>query len=237
MSVQKYINNLLDENFKNNDYLPKKLLLEDIDAGVFEYIKSLNLSLTDPDDKMIQVPVIFLAQERWAEFKLNWKNLKDESGEEINMPFLTLRRMHVKPGENPLKRTIPVKKKFNFIKVPIIEGNLMNYELYKIPQPPRVDVQYEMRFFTHYMQDTNKSYETMIADGFSDGQGYMKINGYDIPLMLEDPSEENTTDDIAADRKYQIIFPLKVYGKLVDPTNFERVKTVNKIMINISEKG
>ena len=235
MSVQNNINNLLDENYKNNDYLPKKLLLEDLDSGVFEYIKSLNITVTNSQEKAMAVPIIFLVQERWAEFKNNWKSLTDESGEEISLPFMTLRRLSVKPGQNPLKRTIPVKKKFTFVKVPIFDGNVKGFELYKIPQPPRVDIQYELRFFTHYMTDTNRSYEKMIADGFSDGQGYMKINGYNVPLMLDDPSEDNTVDDINSDRKFQIIFPLKVFGKLVDPINFEKIKTITKIQINISE--
>lgn len=236
MSTQSNINNLLNENFENNDYLPKKLLLEDIDGGVFDFIKSLNLSLTDPDNKIIQVPVIFLTQERWAEFKMNWKSLTDEGGEEINMPFLTLRRISVKPGEHPLKRTIPVKKKFTFIKVPVFDGITKGVEIYKIPQPPRVDMEFELRFFTHYMEDVNKSYENVIADGFSDGQGYMKINGYDIPVMLGNPSEDNTIDDINSDRRFQIVYPLTVHGKIVDPMNFERIQTINRIKINITER-
>ena len=236
MSIQKNINQYLERQFIHNDYLPKKLLLEDLDAGVFEYIKSLNISIYDKNDKLTAVPVVFLTQEKWAEFKVNWKDLKDESGEEIRYPFISIRRMSVKPGQNPLKRTIPNKKKFTFVKIPILNGELLNYELYKIPQPPRVDVTYEMRFFSHYLQDTNVSYEKMIADGFSDGQGYMDINGYPIPLMLDEPSEETTSDDITSERSFQTIFPLKLYGKIVDPINFERVETINKIQINISEK-
>ena len=235
MSMQKNINDLLKKSFENNDYLPKKLLLEDLDAGVLEYLKSLNISMANFENKEIAVPIIFLTQERWAEFQKNWKDLKDESGEEISLPFMSIRRMSVKPGTSPLKRTVPVKKKFTFLRVPTFDGNLASYDLYKIPQPVRVDIAYEMRFFTHYMQDTNVSYQKMIMDGFSDGQGYAAINGYSIPIMMEDPSEDNTVDDISADRKFQIIFPLKVYGKLVDPSAFERVKTINKIQINITE--
>lgn len=235
MSIQKNINNLLDKSFENNSYLPKKLLLEDIDQGVVDYVNSLNISVINADDVLAKVPVIYLSQERWAEFKMNWKFLKDESGEEINMPFIAIKRTSVKPGQNPLKRTIPKKKNFIFVKVPIFDGTLKGYDLYKIPQPPRVDVQYEFRFLTHYVQDVNITYERMIMDGFSDGQGYMNINGYHVPLMLSDPNEENTIDDIASDRKYQIVFPLTVHGKLVDPINFERVPTINKIKIDIRE--
>lgn len=236
MSIQKNINNLLDKNFENNDYLPKKLMLEDIDDGVFQYIKSLNITMADPDDNQVVVPVIFLTQERWAEFKMNWKSLTDESGEEINLPFMSVRRISVKPGEHPLKRTIPVKKRFTFVKVANFDGILKGYDIYRIPQPPRVDAQYELRFFTRYMQDVNVSYEKIIADGFSDGQGYMKINGHDIPLMLGSPTEDNTVDDVSADRKFQILFPLEVFGKIVDPSKFEKVKAITKVRISINEQ-
>lgn len=235
MSIQKNINDLLDKNFENNDFLPKKLMLEDIDEGVYQYIKSLNITMANPDDNQVVVPVIFLTQERWAEYKLNWKSLTDEGGEEINLPFMTIRRTSVKPGEHPLKRTIPIKKRFTFVKVANFDGILKGYDIYRIPQPPRIDTQYELRFFTRYMQDVNTSYEKVIADGFSDGQGYMKINGHDIPLMLGSPTEDNTVDDVSADRKFQIVFPLDVYGKIVDPSKFEKVKAVTKIKITINE--
>ena len=154
---------------------------------------------------------------------------------EINLPFMSIRRNSVKPGEHPIKRTIPIKKRFTFVKVANFDGILKGYDIYRIPQPPRIDTQYELRFFTRYMQDVNTSYEKVIADGFSDGQGYMKINGHDIPLMLGAPSEDNTVDDVSADRKFQIIFPLDVYGKIVDPSKFEKVKAVTKIKISINE--
>ena len=234
MSIQKNINNLLDRGFKNNDQLPKKLLLEDIDQGVVDYINGLNISVIDKDENRAKVPLVFLNQERWAEMKMNWKFLKDESGQEMNLPFFTIRRTSVKPGEHPLKRTIPNKKKFSFVKIGTFDGTLKGYDTYKIPQPPRVDIEYEMKFLTHYLQDVNISYERMIMDGFSDGQGYMYINDYYVPLMLGTPTEENTVDDIASDRRFQISFPLSVYGKLVDPTNFERVPTINKIKVTFS---
>ena len=204
MSVQKNINKNLDDSFKNNNYLPKKILLEDVDGGMRDYIQDLRITVEDGDGKDIQVPVIYLTQERWAEFKMNWKYLKDESGEEMTMPFMTLRRKSVKKGSSPMKRTIPKKLKFTFQKIPILDGPLSGYELYKIPQPTWVEVDYELRFVTHYMEDVNISYEKMLEEGFSDGQGYMKINGYNIPAMLGDPSEDNTVDNIDSDRYFQL---------------------------------
>jgi hypothetical protein len=210
-------------------------MIEDMDAGVKEYLEKLNITVLDENDNPKKVGVIFLSQERWAELKNNWKLYNDENNEEITMPFMTLRRIGVKAGEHPRKWTIPVKKTFTYVKVPIIDGTLKGFDIYKIPQPPRIDIQYELRFFSHYIQDINISYERMIADGFSDGQGYMQPNGYYIPIQLGDPSEENTIDDITADRRFQIIYPLSVYGKLVDPEKFERVKAVTKISLNTEE--
>jgi hypothetical protein len=235
MSIQKNINDNLDDSFKNNNYLPQKLLLEDVDRGMRDFIVDLNITIEDAEGKDIRVPVIFLTQERWAEFKMNWKFLKDESGEEIRMPFMTIRRKSVKKGTAPLRRTIPKKLKFNYVKIPSTDGVLGGYEIFKIPQPTWVDVEYELRFLTHYMQDVNISYEKMLEEGFSDGQGYMKINGYNIPAILGDPSEDNTVDSIDSDRFFQLVYPLTVHSRIVDPKKFERVQTITKISIQIRE--
>jgi hypothetical protein len=235
MSIQKNINDNLDDSFKNNNYLPQKLLLEDIDGGMRDFLVNLRISVEDGDGNNIKVPVIFLTQERWAEFKMNWEHLKDESGEEIRMPFMTLKRKSVKRGSAPLKRTIPKKLKFNFVKVPSTDGVLAGYELYKIPQPTWVDVEYELRFVSHYIQGINISYEKMLEEAYSDGQGYMKINGYNVPSVLGDPSEDNTVDSIDSDRYFQIIYPLTVYSRIVDPSKFERVQTITKISVQIRE--
>lgn len=236
MGSQDNVGDLLNNSFENHNYLPQKLLLEDIDQGVYDFIKNLNLSITNENGLKTKIPVIFLTQELWAERKLNWKNMRSEQGEEITRPFITIVRSGVENGTSPAKRTIPVKKKFSFVKVPFFDGTLKGYHLYKVPQPTYVDVKYEMRFLTHYMQDVNYFYESIMRDAFSDGQGYMNINGYFLPLMSENPSEENTIDDLNSERNYQVMFPLKVYGKLVDPTNFQKVNTITRVVVKIYEK-
>ena len=236
MSIQKNINNLLDKSFKNTNLLPQKLLLEDVSEGVRDYVRDLNLTINDEDGKSRIVPIIYLTQERWAEYKKNWATLREENGEEAVMPFMALVRNSVKQGTSPLKRTIPNKKKFTFYKMPVFDGTYRGFELIKIPQPVWVDVDYELRFLSHYLQDIDKFYEKIIMEGFSDLQGYMKVNGYNIPITMKDPSEENTVDDVTADRKFQVVVPLEVRARLVDPSKFEKVQTVSKISINISEK-
>jgi len=229
------IDNLLNQAFENTNYLPQKLLLEDIDQGLYNFFKSFNLSLTIEDGTKKKVPVIFLTQEKWAEFQKNWKSLRNENNEEIGYPFLTLRRTGVKKGTSPQRYTIPNKKKFSFVKVPNFDGVLKGLDIYKVPQPTWVDCLYEFKFFTHYMEEVNSCYEMVLNEIFSSGEGYMNINGYYIGAMLDDPSEENNMNEILADRRFSINFPIKVHAKLVDPSKFEKVNSITKISINISE--
>lgn len=236
MGILDNIDNNLRNSSENHNYLPQKILLEDLDQGITDYINSLHISVNMEDGIRRNVPLVFLAQELWAEKKFNWKGYRNENGEELTRPFMAIGRNLVKPGQSPLKSTIPRKKKFKFLKVPIFDGTLKGFEIYKVPQPTYVDVEYELRFISHYMVDVNEFYQTILSKGFSDKQGYMKINGYNIHSIISDPSEDNTVDDLIEERTFQIIIPITVHGKILDPTDFERVNTITKISINISEK-
>lgn len=234
-NISDNVNNLLNNQFENHDYLPQKLMIEDMDLFTLNFLKEINLAIVDENDNMIPVPVIFLSQERWAEFRNNWKHLRDEAGREITMPFSTIRRISVKPGQNPLKRTTIPQHTFTYLKVPVITGNLKAYDIYQIPQSPRVDITYELRFFSHYMQDTNKSYEKFLSNIFQSGYKYINMNGHWVPLELVDLNEENSVEDITADRRFQIIYNLILHGKIVDPSQFVKKQSITKINLNIKE--
>ena len=235
MSILDNIGKDLDKDFENHAFLPQKLELVDLDKGVMDFIKKINITVLDETGNSRAVPIVFNSQELWAERRLNWKGMRSEYGEELTRPFLVLSRTAVKQGTSPLKRTIPVKKKFTWLKVPTFDGTLKGYVLYKIPQPTYVDVSYELAFVTAYVDDVNRYYSNMIRDSYSDGQGYMNINGYPIASVMEDPSETRE-EDLASEKIYIVTFPIIVHGKLVDPTKFEKVNTITKIQIKIFEK-
>lgn len=236
MSALRNIGKNLDKQFENHNLLPQKLELEDLGIGIKEFIESQEFSVVYENGTMKKVPVIYIHQEKWAERKINWGSMRTELGEEITRPFIAISRTAVKKGTAPLKYTVPKKRKFTFVKLPIFDGTLKGFELYKIPQPVYVDVDYDVRFVTHYMEDVDDFYEMMMEQAYSDGQGYLKINGYDITSKIGEPSEDNTIDDIASERIFQIVFPVTVLGKIIDPTKFEKVNTITKISIKISEK-
>jgi hypothetical protein len=75
----------------------------------------------------------------------------------------------------------------------------------------------------------------ILREGYSGGQGYMKINGHDISSKISDPSENNK-NDINQEKVYRIDIPITVQGKLIDPTKFEKVNTITKVLVKIQEK-
>lgn len=235
MSILDNIGNNLDNDFENHALLPQGISLEDLDKGLYDFIKNLNITVMDETGNSRAVPIVFNTQELWAERRMNWKSMRSEYGEELTRPFMVLTRTSVKQGTSPLKRTIPVKKKFTYLKLAQFDGTLKGYVIYKIPQPTYVDISYELVFVSTYVSDTNSYYTSMIRDAYSDLQGYMKINGYYVSSRMEDPSETRE-EEMASEKVYEVTIPILVHGKLVDPTKFEKVNTINKIQIKISEK-
>lgn len=236
MSILDNQSNLLDNNFENHNFLPQKIDLSDLDLGIVEFIENLNLTVKVSGNQTHQVRVIYLPQELWAERKLNWKSKGAEAGEEILRPVMTLKRTSVIRGTSPFKYTIPNKKKFKFIKVPIFDGTLKGFDIYKVPQPTWVDLTYDLKFFSRYQIHSNQFYETVLSKGFSDGQGYFNVNGYFISAKIGDPSYNVEDSDISSERLFEVSFPITVHGKILDPTDFEKVSTITKISIKITEK-
>jgi hypothetical protein len=235
MSVLNNIGKNLDKQFENHNYLPQKLEIEDLSMGLINFIKSQNLSLIMANGISRKVPVHYISQELWAERKKNWKDMRAESGEEISRPFIAIVRTAIKKGSAPMKYTIPNKKKFTFLKVPTFDGTIRGYDFYKMPQPAYVDIDFEIKFIGHYSEDVDDYYEMMLSKAFSDGQGYMNVNGYFIALKLGDISDESTVDDITLERVFQISAPVTILGKLINPADFEKIKAITKISIKISE--
>jgi len=225
----------LDKQFENHNFLPQKMGIEDLSMGFKQFIESQNFHVIMENGQSRRVPIIYLTQELWAERKMNWKEMRAESGEEIGRPFIALIRTAVKSGSAPNKYTVPNKKKFTFVKVPSFDGTLKGYDLYKIPQPAYVDIEFDVKFVGHYMEDVDDFYEMMLNRAFCNGQGYIKVNGYDIAAKMGELVDESAVEDITTERIYQISVPIIVLGKIVDPTDFEKVNTIKKISIKISE--
>lgn len=225
----------LDKEFENHNYLPQRLNIEDMSLGLKQFIENQNLSVIMETGISKKVPVIYVAQELWAERKNNWREMRSEYGEEVIRPYMAIIRTAVKRGTAPIRYTVPNRKTFKFLKVPTFDGTLKGFDIYKIPQPVYVDIEFELKFVSHYMEDIDDFYEMILHKTYASGQGYLKINGYDIASKIGEPSDESSVDEISAERIHQISVPITVLGKIIDPTEFEKVNAIKKISIKISE--
>jgi hypothetical protein len=223
------IEKLMADTDIKTKYLPRTILLEDLDYGVFEY--------TNNDIKIVIdgkiVPVIYLENERWAEFKKTWK-LSTDSDKNLLTPYITVRRTDKGVGTRlGTKYRIPQPRMFRYAQVPILDEGQIVYLLFKMPQPTNVDFTYEVALFTKYRVDINQ-YDEQILKKFASRQDYVFIKGNPMPLLFEGMSEANPIENIDGDRFFVSKYTLKILGFIQDEKEFQIVKTSRKPMLTYS---
>jgi hypothetical protein len=223
-----------DNRNENYNFLPQPLFPDDLDFGLRDYIEGWNLSLYDGSTgSQRKVPLIMLTQELWAERKLNWKFMRNEDGQEVSPPYMVLVRKNIVQGTEPIKRNIPLRKTFKYLKVPSFDGTTKGFDYYKIPQAVRIDLLYDLKFVSAYMEDVNAFYH-QLHKSYVHGQGYMAINGYQIRSILDgDPSEDNQNGDLMNERLFRVNSSIRLHGKIIDPQEFEKVRGIKKIKFNM----
>jgi hypothetical protein len=223
---------VLRESDENTTFLPPSIALVDIDQSFVEMVNDGQLAIAIDGES---IPAFFLTNERWGEFSKTW--VLTNSDMNINPPFLTIRRAAVKKGTAFGDGwNIPTNNTFSYMKVPTFENNEYGFDIYKIPQPTAVDVVYEVRFFTRYLQDVNISLEHYLKT-FDKRQIYIKPQGHFMTTIMDEIGEESTLEDINGDRYYVSVFNITIQGYLQDSEKFEKVKAINKINTVISVGG
>ncbi len=204
-------------------YLPKSILHEDMDRDFIKYVED-DLSLVLGGNS---VPVIFLSIQRWAEFAKTWK-FSDEY-KNITMPFITIvRKPDAQVGTNYAGTfNVPGKPTFTYMKIPTWDGNIKSYDIYKIPQPVSVDLNYEIRLFCTRMRDLN-IFNNSILRSFAEGEKYLRINGHPIPLMLDSIGDESVINNLDEKKYYVQLFNIKMLGYLLDDNTFEVTPAISR---------
>lgn len=219
---------LIDYTSDKSIYLPRTIGLEDLDESMMQYVSD-NLSF-EVEGKV--VPVFFMTKERWADLTLTWQQT-DEKGNVV-MPYMTLRRASPpRRGTNEaIKYRIGQNKKFTYTKVPVYENGVFGYDIYQTPQPIPIDIEYEVRFFTHMILDMN-DFNEKVQYNFASGQDYIMTKGYYMPLAAEDMDEDGTMDEFESQRFYSQSLIITLMGFIQDGKNFEVVKSLRNIKLNI----
>jgi hypothetical protein len=224
---------MFDEIADKGTFLPKGVMIEDLDKSFIEFVEK-DLSVVVEGEK---VPVIFLTLQRWAEFSRTWQH--SDKFKNIKIPFITIiRKPDVQQGTNYAGLwNIPGKRTYNYLRVPSWDGNRKGVDIYKIPQPTSIDVNYEVRFFCNKMRDLNKL-NHIIQETFKSRQFYINPNGHPMPVILESIGDESPIEDFENRRYFIQLYELKLMGYTLDEDEFEVKPAINRVLtfFEVSEK-
>jgi len=219
---------MLDTDSKTK-YLPRTIMLEDLDAAAFDYTNTERFKLVI-EGKI--VPTFYMDNDRWGELSKTWKFNDDDKN--VATPYIIVRRSEKGNGTRlGTKYLIPNLRKFRYLDVPILdEGEVINLR-FKMPEPVNVDLTYEVSLFTKYRVDVNQ-YDELVLKNFSSRQDYIFVNGNPIPLTFEGFTESNPIENIDGDRFFVSKYTIKLMGFIRDEKDFEIVKTTRMPKIGVS---
>jgi hypothetical protein len=210
-------------------YLPRTILLEDLDQALFDYVNQDKMKIVIENKT---VPCFYLNSDRWGEYSKTWKFV--DSDNNVKTPYVTIRRTDKQIGTRlGSKYRIPQPRKFRYLDVPILDNGEIIYLRFKMPEPVNVDLTYEVILFTKYIVDINQ-YDEQILKNFASRQDYLFIKGNPVPLHFEGFSESNTIENIDGDRFFMSKYTLKLLGFIQDEKDFEIVKTSRKPKLGYS---
>ena len=216
---------LLDKINEHGTFLPKSILHADLDGGFLNFVKNDLRVVTEGN--VIPTTDILITTQNWAQFTQTW-NFQDLD-KNVSPPFITVvRNPEIKYGSLPsLQWTIPNRKQFYYASVPSFDGNRINLDVYKIPQPVPVDIKYSVKIICNRMRELNALNKTILQK-FSSRQAYTQIKGHYIPIIMDNVSDESVMD--VEKRKYYIqSYDFTMMGFLMDEDEFEVKPGVERV--------
>jgi len=217
------IEKLMKDTDKNTKYLPRTILLEDLDMSILKYVSEDRMRIVLDGAK---VPVFYLDNDRWGEFRKTWKFMDDDKN--VPTPYILVRRTDKEAGTRlGVRHRIPHPRTFRYMDVPIMDSGQVTYLRLKMPQPVNVDLTYEISLYSKYRVDVNR-FDEQILKNFASRQDYIFINGQPLPIHFEGLDEDNTIENIDGDRFFVSKYTLKLFGILQNEDEFEIVKTTRK---------
>jgi hypothetical protein len=177
--------------------------------------------------KIIPMLDIIITTQNWAQYTETalFTNL-DFNPEP---PFITVvRQPEVKFGTNPaLQYTIPNRKQFYYASVPTWNGNEQGMDIYTIPQPVPVDINYSVKIICNRMRELNQL-NKIVMQKFSSRQAYTFIKGQYVPIILQNISDESQTTLDA--RKYFVQnYDFTMLGYLIDEEEFQVKPAISRV--------
>jgi hypothetical protein len=208
---------LLEYINKDGTYLPKSVLHADLDRGMLDFVKE-DLKVVTAGKAVPTIDIILTTQ-NWSQYveSATFVNLDYN----VEPPFVTLvRSPEVKYGTNPsLQYTIPNRKQFYYASVPTWNGNNQGMDIYTIPQPVPVDINYSVKIVCNRMREINQM-NKIVLQKFSSRQAYTFIKGQYVPIVMNNISDDSQMT--MESRKYYVqSYDFTMLGYLIDEEEFE----------------
>lgn len=208
---------LLEYINKDGTYLPKSVLHADLDRGMLDFVKNDLKVVTG--GKTVPMIDIILTTQNWSQYveTATFVNLDYN----VEPPFITVvRSPEVKYGTNPsLQYTIPNRKQFYYASVPTWNGNEQGMDIYTIPQPVPVDINYSVKIVCNRMRELNQLNKITLQK-FSSRQAYTFIKGQYVPIVMNNIADESQMTMDA--RKYYVqSYDFTMLGYLIDEEEFQ----------------
>ena len=216
---------LLEYINADGTYLPKSVLHADLDRGMLDFVKT-ELQVVTAGSIVPMIDILITTQ-NWTQYTETWTFTDMDYNP--NPPFITVvRTPEVKYGTNPsLQYTIPNRKQFYYASVPTWNGNEQGMDIYTIPQPVPVDINYSVKIVCNRMRELNEL-NKIVMQKFSSRQAYTFIKGQYVPIVLNNISDESqmTIDS----RKYYIQnYDFTMLGYLIDEDEFEVKPAIQRV--------
>jgi hypothetical protein len=218
---------LLDKINEHGTFLPKSILHADLDRGFLDFIKN-DLKVVS-EGKIIPVIDVLITTQNWAQFTNTW-NFQDLD-KNVSPPFITVVRVpEIKYGTHPsLIYTIPNRKQFYYASVPSFDGNKVNVDVYKIPQPVPVDITYNVKIICNRMRELNV-FNKSVLQKFSSRQAYTQIKGHYIPIIWNNITDDSSVMEVEKRKYYIQNYEFTLVGFLIDEDEFEVSPAVQRTL-------
>ena len=226
---------LLEYINKDGTYLPKSVLHADLDRGMLDFVKN-DLEVITAGKTVPMVDIIITTQ-NWSQYVET--ALFVDLDYNPSPPFITVvRSPEVKFGTNPsLQYTIPDRKQFYYASVPTWNGNVQGMDIYTIPQPVPVDINYSVKIICNRMRELNQL-NKVIMQKFSSRQAYTFIKGQYVPIVMNNVSDESQMN--LESRKYYVqSYDFTMLGYLIDEEEFEVKPAIARVtqLMELSGSG
>lgn len=216
---------LLEYIKKDGTYLPKSVLHADLDRGMLDFVKT-ELSVVTAG-KTVPFLDIIITTQNWSQYLETWKFVDLDYNP--SPPFMTVvRTPEVKYGTNPaLLYNIPNRKQFYYASVPTWNGNVQGMDIYTIPQPVPVDINYSVKIICNRMRELNQLNKTVMQT-FASRQAYTFIKGQYVPIILTNVGDDSQMTMEA--RKYYVqSYDFTMLGYLIDEEEFEVKPAISRV--------